>query len=221
MELKRLNKIVILLVFAINIKAFSQMKMANIEGKDFLINSKIERRNVIPIFDDANNTIYYLSDKRNFDLRLGLGVNSVANLIFFSKKINKGILVKFEQMIYQVKKNIYEIHLRTGSNDEYMLIPSMLIVDKDFNYEYLMKYHYMMPPPPEERDYSSWITIEDIKNHCNFKDITLKGNIIYEDIDDILSNIPKISIIEDKSKKCNPLISNEDLNNLFPKKIIK
>jgi len=219
MELKHLNKITVLLFLITGISTFSQMKIADLEGKKFLINSKTEKRNIIPIFNDINYSVYYILDKRSFDLKLGLGVNGVGNVIFFSKKNNKGILVKFEEMIYHVKKNVYEISLRTGSHGKYMFIPSLIIIDKDFNYEYLMEYYYMMPPPPKDGDYSSWITIQEIKNYCNFKRIDLKGNLVYEDINDILSNILKININEDKFKECDPLISDADLKRFFPKKI--
>ncbi len=73
-----------------------------------------------------------------------------------------------------------------------MFIPSMIIVDKDFNYEYLMKYYYMPPPPPENGVYKSWIAIQDNKNRCNVIDIDIKGNAIHENIDDLLSNISKV-----------------------------
>lgn len=220
MELKQLNKITILLFLIIGITAFSQMKMADLEGKKFSINLKTEKRNIIPILNDINYSVYYVVEKKRFDLKLGLGVSGVGNVIFFSKKNNKGILVKFEQMMSHAKKNVYEISLRTGSHGKYMFIPSMIIVDKDFNYEYLMEYRYMHLPYDKDI-YTSTITIQNNKNYCSFKHMDLKGNAIYENIDDILSNIPKIEINENKSKECDPLISDEDLNYFFPEKIDK
>jgi hypothetical protein len=47
-------------------------------------------------------------------------------------------------MIYHVKKNIYNVSLSTGSQKDYMFQPSMIILDKDFNYEFFMKYYYMV-----------------------------------------------------------------------------
>ncbi|WP_294286511.1 hypothetical protein [uncultured Chryseobacterium sp.] len=221
MELKKLNKITVLIACAIGMNVFSQMKMADIQDKKFSIDLKREKSNIIKILDNTSYSVYYILDRRGLDFDKGRGTVDTVNLIFFSKKYNKGILTVFKQGIVHKNKSVYNIRLDTGSIDNYMFIPSMLIIDKDFNYEYLIKYHYLMPPPPKEGDYSSWITIEYIKNHCNFKDITLNGNLIYEDIDDILSNVPDISINEDKSKECNPLISDEDLKYFFPKRIDK
>ncbi|GEN74250.1 hypothetical protein [Chryseobacterium lathyri] len=220
MELKQLNKIGILLALVSSISIFSQMKMADIEDKDFSVNSKTEKRNLIKIFDDRNYSVYYILDRRDFDLKKGLGTNGIAKVIFFSKNYNKGILVNFKQMIYHAKTNIYDISLHTGSYDKYMFKPSMIVVDKDFNYEYLMMYHYMPPPPPENGAYKSWITIQDNKNRCNVKHIDLKGNAIYENIDDILNNISKIGK-DKKAQDCEPVVYEMDLRDYFPKKIIK
>jgi hypothetical protein len=161
---------------------------------------------------------FYFLHRTHVNLKKGLGTNGVANIIFFSKKYTKGILVNFEQMIYHVKTNIFKISLRTGSHDKYMFIPSMIILDKDFNYEYEMKYYYMPLPPPKSDIYTSSITIQNIKN-CNGIQTDIKGNIINENIDDILNNISKVSK-ERRSKECNPLVSDKDLN-FFPKKIFK
>ncbi len=221
MELKLLNKLVLFLLLVINIGGYSQMKMADIENKKFSFNLKTEKMNIIKIYEDKDYDIFYIVDRKRFNFDKRLTNVDLVNLIFFSKKYNKGILTLFKQSIKHKKKSIYNISLYTEAAGNYMFIPSMIIVDRDFKYEYLMKYHYMMPPPPEEGDYSSWITIEDIKNHCNFKDITLRGNAIYEDINDILSNISKMSINENKSRECNPLISDEDLKHFFPERIDK
>lgn len=217
---KQLNKIIVLIAFAISISVFSQMKMADIDGQEFSVNSKTEKKNLIKILDNNNYTIYYMLDRKDFDFKKKLGTNGIANIIFFSKKYNKGILVNFEQMIYHVKKNIYKISLYTGSHDKYMFIPSMIIVDNDFNYEYLMKYYYMPLPPPKGDIYTSGITIQDIKNYCNTMKTDIKGNIINENIDDILSNIIKVNSNEIR-KDCNPIIYDIDLKDLFPKKIIR
>ncbi len=221
MVLKQLNKIKVLIAFLIGINVFSQMKMADIENKKISINLTTEKNDIIKILDNNSYSIFYILDRRGLDFGEGVGTVDMANLIFFSKKYNKGIVTIFQQSIEHDKKSVYNIKLFTGSHDKYMFLPSMIIVDKDFNYEYLMEYYYMPPPPPEKGDYTSWITIGYIKNHCNFKDITLKGNLIYEDIDDILSNVPDISTNEDRSKECNPLISDEDLKYFFPKRIDK
>lgn len=220
MELKQLNKIVILLALAICMNTFSQTKIADIENKEFSVNSKTEKRNLIKIFDDSNYSIYYILDRRDFDLEIGSGVSGTANVIFFSKKYNKGILSILRQGIYREKKSIYNVSLFTGSQDKYMFVSSMAILDKDFNYEYFMKYYYLPPPPPNKGDYSSWITIQDTKNYCNKIRIDLKGNVIYENIDDILSNISKVPV-DEKRKDCNCIIYNMDLNEFFPKKILK
>lgn len=221
MELKQLNKIFILITFVINMNAFSQMKMADIEGKEFSVNSKTERRNLIKISDNKNYSVYYILDRRNFDIKKGLGTNGTTNIIFFSKKYDKGILVTFEQMIYHSKTNVYDISLRTGSHGKNMFISSMAILDKYFNYEYFMKYYYMPPPPSQGGDYKSWITIQDTKNYCNLVHIDLKGNVIYENIDDILSNISKIGKDNNIRKDCNSIIYDIDMRDYFPKKIIK
>lgn len=208
-----------LIAFAISISVFSQMKMADIDGQEFSANSKTEKKNLIKILENSNYTVYYILDKKDFDLKKGLETNGIANIIFFSKKYSKGILVNFEQMIYHVKKNIYKISLHTGSHDKYMFIPSMIIVDNNFNYEYLMKYYYMPLPPPKGDIYTSGITIQDIKNYCNTMKTDIKGNIINENIDDILSNITKVNSNEIR-KDCNPIIYDIDLKDPFPKKII-
>ncbi len=209
-----------LIAFAISISVFSQMKMADIDGQEFSVNSKTEKKNLIKILENSNYTVYYILDKKDFDLKKGLETNGIANIIFFSKKYSKGMLVNFEQMIYHVKKNIYKISLHTGSHDKYMFIPSMIIVDNNFNYEYLMKYYYMPLPPPKGDIYTSGITIQDIKNYCNTMKTDIKGNIINENIDDILSNITKVNSNEIR-KDCNPIIYDIDLKDLFPKKIIR
>jgi hypothetical protein len=214
MELKQLNKILVILNFVFSMNLFSQMKMTEIEGKEFSVNLKTEKRNIFKILDDSNYSVYYLLDRRGFNLKKGGGVNGTANIIFFSKKYNKGILVIFEQMIYRTKNNLYKITLRTGSHENYMFIPSMIIVDQDFNYEYLMKYYYM-PLPNDNKVYTSSISIQDNKNRCNVMRVNIKGNIIDENIDDILSNISKIS--RDKiGQNCDPIIYDMDLKDFFP-----
>jgi hypothetical protein len=221
MELKQLNKLTILIALIININAFSQMKMADIENKQFSVNSKTQKQNLIKISDDNNYSIYYILDRRSFDLKLGSGISDKANIIFFSKKYNKGILTLFRQSIYHKKKNIYNITLYTGSADNYMFVSSMAVLDKDFNYEYFIKYHYITTPPPENEVYKSWITIQNTKNYCNLIDIDLKGNAIYENINDILSNISKVPKENSFEQKCNSVIYDIDLKDFFPEKIIK
>lgn len=221
MELKQLNKIVFLIFLAFSMNGFSQMKMIDIEGKKISVNLNTEKNDIIKILDNNSYSIFYILDRRGLNFDEGVRTVDMVNLIFFSKKYNKGILTTFKQGIAHDKKSIYNITLYTGSAEKYMFVPSMMIVDKDFNYEYLMKYYYMMPPPPKEGDYSSWITIQDIKNYCDFKHIDIKGNVIYEEIDNILSNISKININENKSKKCSPIIYDIDLKDFFPKKIDK
>lgn len=219
MELKQLNKILILLALTISISMFSQMKMADIENKEFSVNSKTEKRNLIKLSDDSKYSVYYILNRKDFDLKKESGTNGIANIIFFSKKYNKGILVNFKQMIYHVKTNVYDISLHTGSHDKYMFIPSMIIVDKDFNYEYLMKYYYM-PLPNDRNIYTSGIKIQDNKNRCNVIEFDIKGNMIYENIDDILSNICKLGK-NNTTKKCDPIVYEMDLIDYFPKKIIR
>ncbi|WP_047378365.1 hypothetical protein [Chryseobacterium indologenes] len=221
MELKQLNKIIILVVFTISVNAFSQLKMIDIENKKFSINSKTQKQNLIKISDDNNYSIYYILNRKDFHLKKELGTNGIAKIIFFSKKYNKGILANFEQMIFHTKTNVYNFSLRTGSHDNYMFVSSMAILDKDFNYEYFIKYHYMPLPPPKNEIYKAWITIQDTRNFCNVTDIDLKGNIVYENIDDILSNISKVPKENISEKKCNPVIYDIDLKDFFPEKIIK
>jgi len=218
MELKQLNKIILLLALAMSINMFSQIKMANIENKKFSVNLKTENRNLINIYNDSNYSIYYILNKKDFDLKIGSGVSSIANVIFFSKKYNKGILATFRQGTYRKKKSIYDISLFTNSHDNYMFVSSMAILDKNFNYEYFMKYYYMSPP--EGGVNKSWITIQDTKNYCNVISVDLKGNVIYENIDDILSNISKVSELK-KINDCNSIIYDMDVNEYFPKKIGK
>lgn len=98
-----------------------------------------------------------------------------------------------------------------------MFIPSMIIVDKDFNYEYLLKYSYIHLPH-DKNVYKSSISIQDIKNYCNIVHTDIQGNIIYENIDDILSNISKINKTS-ATKNCDPIVYDIDLRN-FPEKII-
>ncbi len=180
MESKQLNKIIIvLIVFAINMNVFSQMKMVDIENKKFSVNSKTETRNLIKIYDDNDYYIYYILDRRDFDLKIGSGVSGIANVIFFSKKYNKGILTVFRQGIYHKKKSIYDIRLSTGSHDKYMFVSSMAILDKDFNYEYFMKYYYMHLPH-DINVYTSGIKIQNNKDRCNIIEFDIKGNLIYE-----------------------------------------
>jgi hypothetical protein len=97
-----------------------------------------------------------------------------------------------------------------------MFKPSMIIVDKDFNYEYLLMYYYMPPPSPENGAYKSWITIQDNKNRCNVIKIDIKGNAIYENIDDILENTSKVPK-DISTKKCDPIVYEMDLKDFFLK----
>ena len=217
MESKQLNKIVLLLTFVFSMNVFSQMKMADIENKKISVNLANEKNNIIKILDNNSCSVFYILDRRGLDFGENVGTVDMVNLIFFSKKYNKGILTTFKQGIVHHKKSVYNITLHTGSAGKYMFLPSMIIVDKDFNYEYLMEYHYMPPPPPQKGHYTSWITLQDTKNYCNTIDVDLIGNIIYENIDDILSNISKLAKIK-KTKDCNS-ISNESLKYVFPKKI--
>lgn len=219
MESKQLNKIIVLIALTFYMSVFSQMKMADIENKKFSVNLTTEKNDIIKILDNNSYSVFYILDRRGLDFDEGVGTVDMANLIFFSKKYNKGIVAIFKQSIEHDKKSVYNIKLFTGSHDRYMFLPSMIIIDKDFNYEYLMEYYYMPPPPPEKGDYTSWITLQDAKNYCNTIHIDLKGNVIYENIDDILSNISKISNRKTE-ENCNS-ISNESLKYVFPKKIDK
>ncbi|KYH04734.1 hypothetical protein A1704_15315 [Chryseobacterium cucumeris] len=195
--------------------------MSDIENKKFSINSKTQKQNLVKISDNSDYSIYYIVNRRDFNLKKGIGTHGIAKVIFFSKMYNKGILINFQQMIYRAKTNIYNIILYTGSNDKYMFVSSMTVLDKDFNYEYFIKYHYMPLPPPKNEVYKAWITIQDTKNYCNLIDIDLRDNLIYENINDILSNIPKIPKGNNIEKKCTPIIYAMDLKDFFPEKIIK
>lgn len=220
MVLKQLNKVIILVVFTITVNAFSQLKMIDIENKKISINPKTQKQNLIKISDDNNYIIYYILNREDFLLKKGLGTNGVAKVILFSKKYNKGILANFEQTVFHTKTNIYNFSLRTGSHDNYMFVSSMAILDKDFNYEYFIKYHYMPLPPPENEVYKAWITIQDARNYCNLIDIDLKGNIVYKNIDTILAYISEVTK-NSTDKNCSPVINNKDMNVFFPKKISK
>ncbi|WP_027386457.1 hypothetical protein [Chryseobacterium gregarium] len=221
MESKQLNKIIFLIALAFNMHVFSQMKMADIENKKISVNLNTEKRNIIKIFENKDYNVFYILDRKSFDFDKNLRNIDLVNLIFFSKKYNKGILTLFKQSIEHDKKSVYNINLFTGSHDKYMFIPSMIIVDKDFNYEYLMKYYYMPLPPPKSEIYTSGIKIQSNKNRCNGVEIDINDNIINENIDDILSNISKISTTDNKNKKCNPIVYEMDLRDFFPKKIDK
>ena len=116
------------------------------------------------------------------------------------------------------KKSVYNIDLHTGSADNYMFIPSMIIVDKDFNYEYLMKDSYIHLPN-DINAYTSSISIQDNENRCNKVRIVLKGNAIHENIDDLLSNISKVPK-NVSTGKCDPIVYEMDLKDFFPEKIV-
>lgn len=218
MESKLLNKIVLSIAFFLSISVFSQMKMTDVDGNKFSVNLKTEKSDLIKIFNDSNYIIYYILDRRDFNLKKGLGFSGTADVIFFSKKYNKGLLATFKQSIYHEKKSIYNITLHTGSYDKNMFVSSMAVLGKDFNYEFFMKYYYM--PPPKGGDYKSWITIQDTKNYCNVTNVDIKGNAINENIDDILSNISSVPK-NNTSKKCDPIIYDIDLRDFFSKKIVK
>ncbi|OCK50677.1 hypothetical protein BA768_19370 [Chryseobacterium sp. CBo1] len=217
MELKQLNNIIILIAIACNISVFSQTKLADIENKEFSINLKKEKSNFIKISDDANYSIYYVFDKKDFDLKKGLGTNGIAKVIFFSKKYNKGIFSIFEQVAYREKRNVYNIRIRTGSYDKNMFVSSLAILDKDFNYEYFIKYYHLPPPPPDKGIYKSSFIIQDSKNYCRTNDIVIKGNLIYEKIDDILSSIQTLDTNKINGKECDRIINNLDFNDFFKK----
>ena len=217
MELKQLNNIITLLAIAFNISIFSQTKLADIENREFSINLKKEKSNFIKISDDANYSVYYVFDKKDFDLKIGLGTNGIAKVIFFSKIYNKGILSIFEQIAYRVKRNVYNIRIRTGSYDKNMFVSSLAILDKDFNYEYFIKYYNMPPPPPEKGIYKSSFIIQDSKNYCRTNDVVIKGNLIYENIDDILNSIHTLDTNKISGKNCDPIINNLDFNEFFKK----
>ncbi|MGN7866355.1 hypothetical protein [Chryseobacterium sp. 22458] len=219
MELKQLNKILILLGLVFNINGFSQLKMADIENKKVSVNLTTEKKNIIKIFEDRDYKIFYILDKKRFDFDKKLTNVDLVNLVFFSKKYNKGILTLFKQSIQHKKKSVYNIDLHTGSADNYMFIPSMIIVDKDFNYEYLMKYSYIHLPN-DINVYTSSISIQDNENRCNKVRIVLKGNAIHENIDDLLSNISKVPK-NVSTGKCDPIVYEMDLKDFFPEKIVQ
>lgn len=220
MESKQLNKIIVLLVLTINMSVFSQMKMADIEDKEFSVNLNTEKKSIIKIFENKHYDVFYILDRKKFDFDKKVRNVDLVNIIFFSKKYNKGILALFKQSIENKKKSIYDIRLHTGSTGNYMFIPSMIILDKDFNYEYLLKYYYMPLPPPKSDIYTSGIKIQDNDNRCNIIEIDIKGNILNENIDDILSNT--LTISNDKTtKSCDPIVYDIDLKDFFPKKINK
>jgi hypothetical protein len=218
MELKQLNKIIIFLALAISSNIFSQIKMVNIENKKISVNLKKEKKDIIKILDGANYSVYYVLDKRSFEFDKKSRNVDLVNIIFFSKKYNKGILTIFQQSIDYRNKSIYDISLFTNSHNNYMFVSSMAILDKNFNYEYFMKYYYMSPPDGGAS--RSWITIQNTKNYCDVKSVDLNGNVIYEEIDDILSNISEVSEIK-KINDCNSIIYDMDVNEYFPKKIGK
>jgi len=220
LTLKNLDKVILLVIFTININVFSQIRMSNIEGIKFTVNSKTENNNIIKIFDNDDYDVYYVLDRRDFDLKKGLGTNGIAKTIFFSKKYKKGILINFKQMIYRLNKNIYEINLHTGSHDKYMFNSFMAIVDKNFKYEYFVVYHYMPPPPSEKGEYKSWITVQNTDNYCNMQDFDLQDIIINENVDDLLNNILKMST-DELEDGCSRIISDIDFKEFFSKKIIK
>lgn len=196
------------------------MKMTDIDGNKFSVNLETEKSDLIKILDDTNYSVYYILDRRALDFKKGLSTVTLVNLIFFSKKYNKGILAIFEQGVVHRKKNIYDINIIINYFKKNMFISSMAILDKDFNYEFFMKYYYMSPPPPKGGDYNSWITIQDTKNYCNVTNVDIKGNAIDENIDDILSNISSVPK-NNNSKKCEPIIYDIDIRDFFPKKIVK
>ncbi|WP_265429381.1 hypothetical protein [Chryseobacterium sp. YIM B08800] len=220
MELKQINKVIILLNLIISITIMSQMKISDIENKKISIDLNKEKGNVIEIFGNRDYKVYYILNKKRFDFDKKIKNVDLANIIFYSKKYNKGILTVLKQGIEHNKDSIYKITLSTGSFDNNMFIPSMIIVDKNFNYEYLMKYYYMPLPPPDSDKYTAGFSIQEFKNYCNTKNIDLKNSIIYEDINDILSNISKISV-DKTGDKCNPIIYDIDFRDFFPKKITK
>lgn len=220
MELKQLNKIIILLTFTISMNSFSQMKMIDINGEKLTINLEKEKRNVIKISENKDYCVFYILDKRGLDFDVGLGTVDLVNLIFFSKKYNKGILTIFEQGIVHKKKSVYDITLYTNHFGKYMYKSSMAILDKDFNYEYLMKYSYIHLPH-DRNVYTSSISIQDINNYCNVMHTKIEGNVIYENIDDILSNISKVPNTSSTSKKCDPIVYDIDRRDYFPKEIKK
>ncbi|REC46664.1 hypothetical protein [Chryseobacterium pennipullorum] len=219
MELKQLNKLFILIALVININTFSQLRMVDIENNEISINLKKEKGNIIKILEDKNYVVYYILDRQRFDFDKRLKSIDPVNLIFFSKKYDKGILVNFKQSIEQKKKVVYSIKLYTGAHDKYMFIPSMIIVDKNFNYEYLMKYSYIHLPN-DNNAFTSSIAIQDNKHRCNVISVEIKDNMVYQNIDDILSNISKVHK-DEVVKKCNPIFDEMDLKDFFPNKIIK
>ncbi|MDQ0781249.1 hypothetical protein [Chryseobacterium sp. W4I1] len=216
MESKQLNRIILLLTLTFSMNLFSQMKMMDIDGKKLTINLKKEKGDIIKIIENRDFNVFYLLDRERFDFDKKFRNVDLVNLIFFSKKYNKAILTIFKQSINYKGKSNYNITLYTGSHDEYMFQPSMIILDKNFNYEYLMKYYYM-PLPDDKNIYTSGIKIQDNKNRCNIIEFDIKGNIVYENIDNILSNISKIPI-DNTLKNCDPIIYETDLKDFFRNK---
>ncbi|AZA89440.1 Uncharacterised protein [Chryseobacterium nakagawai] len=218
MESKQLNKIILLLALGFSINLFSQLQMADIDGEKLTINLKSQKSNFVKIIENKDFDVFYILDKERYIFDKRHKNVDLVNLIFFSKKYNKGILAIFKQSIEYKKKSDYNITLHTNFHNQYMFQPSMIIVDNDFNYEYLMKYYYM-PLPYDKNVYTSGVKIQDNKNKCNTVEFNIKGNMIYENIDDILSNISKISK-SDSNKKCDPIVAEIDLRGFF-QKIIK
>ena len=220
MVLKQLNKLAITILVCTGTSILSQMKMLDLGEKEFSINSKTNKSNIIKILDNNNYKIYYILNKKDFDLKKNVGTNGIANIIFFSKKYKKGILANFRQSIFRKSNSLYSIVIHKSLTDNYMFIPSMIIVDQDFNYKYFMKYYYIPLPPPNNNVYKSSLTIQSINNYCETKKIDLKGNILAEDIDYILSDIPEINH-NTQEKNCESIIYDIDLKDFFPKRLVK
>lgn len=92
MESKQLNKIIILIALTFYMNVFSQMKMADIENKKFSVNLTTEKKDIIKILDNNSYSVFYILDRRGLDFGEGVGTVDMANLIFFSKKYNKGVV---------------------------------------------------------------------------------------------------------------------------------
>ncbi len=210
MVLKQLNKILLLISILISNLFMSQIKFADMNKKKFKINIAKEKKNLVKIFNSNKYSVYYLFNKGDFSNQFN--GTTKANLIFFSKTEKKGIFIylNYGQNIYYIKKNVFDVVLNV---EKINLIPNMILLDGNFNYEYLLNYYNIQPSKTNTEKIG--FNVQEIDDYCNSRDYTLTEEMINSD----LKNILYISLHKQTATNiCTPIF---DLKLFFPPSISK
>ncbi|KMQ67970.1 hypothetical protein ACM39_11605 [Chryseobacterium sp. FH2] len=182
------------------------MNMISINSLSFKINLK-ENKDTINIYEDENLKVLYPIDKFIFDSRITKkrGLTTKVNLLYYSKKESIGlfILLSYGQSIMKIKNQTYNITINVDKNK---FIPYMLLLDKNMETKFLVKYNRIKDFHSE--NYTNSYSIQDSTNFCKYGEFQINQNIIYEDIELVIKK--RIAINNNEKKlDCEPLFTYE------------